>query len=257
MSDPITDLITDIQHNGLRWLSILTLYSIYRKERRNYYLDRRDDALFQNLKTLLEDRGKGECFVGNPNSKVNLERELLERGRIMLSPARIMELFTRRKVTDKLILSRRKKTMMQFLRSNISKKLLALIIGVAVTALNAKFNLQLSENDIYILFAGVIAYVLGQSHVDGRKALANTVHAVSQVVQTSTGVTADTTYSDLYPTIKIVHEGINKILTDVQKNDASQAFKDAASTYMAIMGIIKSIQQPAPLPEIPSQQESA
>lgn len=144
---------------------------------------------------------------------------------------------------------------MQFLRTNISKKLLAILVGIGVTALNSKFNLQISEKDIYILFAGIIAYILGQSHVDAKKVIANSIHAVSEVVQTSTGITADTTYKDLFPTIKTVHEGINKLLADVQKNDASQAFKDAAGAYLSIMDIIKSIEQPEPLPEI--QQESA
>jgi hypothetical protein len=245
MSDPLTDLITDIQHNGVRWVTVITVYAMFRKERRNHLLNKRDTANFENQYEIMKAMGVGDKWKNGPKFGLkttdlpNLRRFfLLSHKEIIQNP-------------------RREKTMIQFLKSNISKKLLALIIGVAVTALNSKFNLQLSENDIYILFAGVIAYVLGQSHVDAKKIIANSVIAVSDVVQASTGVTADTTYKDLYPTIKSVHEGINSLLSDVQKNDGSQAFKDAASTYMSIMDIIKSIQHPDPLPKIPVQQESA
>jgi hypothetical protein len=154
----------------------------------------------------------------------------------------------------------RRKQIMIFLKSNISKKLFTILMGVAVTALNNKFNLQLSENDIYIMFAGIITYIVGQSHVDAKKAIANTVKAISVGVQAAVPniePMPDVTYAELVPTIKNVHDGINNLLKDARLNDGSQAFKDASQAYFAIIDIIQSFKQPEPLPIVQEEQVSA
>lgn len=102
MSDPLLDLIYDVDHNGIRWVSIIALYALIRKERRNHYLDLRDKALFQNLKSIMEERGIGQCFVENPNLNKNMEEALLKRGLTIISPARFMDVSTRQPATKKL-----------------------------------------------------------------------------------------------------------------------------------------------------------
>jgi hypothetical protein len=134
---------------------------------------------------------------------------------------------------------KRKKTM-TWLTNSISKKLLALFIGVAVTALNSKFNLQISENDIYILFAGVIAYVLGQSHVDAKKIIASSVHAAAEVANEVEPVEAPLmSFQELIPYINEVGTSINLLTNDLKTGKPTEATKEAINAIMSIHAFLK------------------
>jgi hypothetical protein len=71
VSDPLYDLVYDIEHNGIRWVTVIGFYTLYNKERRNHLLNKRDAALFHNLKILMEDRGLGDQWKDGP--KIGLQ----------------------------------------------------------------------------------------------------------------------------------------------------------------------------------------
>jgi hypothetical protein len=141
---------------------------------------------------------------------------------------------------------KRRVTRMNFLKTNISKKLIALIVGVGVTALNTKLGLNLSQEEIYALLITVIGYIAGQSHVDAKKAVASTVHAVSEVVQESIipnevePVEAPLmSFQELIPYINDVGTSINTLSNDLKTGKPTEATKDAINAIMSIHAFLK------------------
>jgi uncharacterized membrane protein len=66
MSDPLTDLINDVQHNGVRWVTVITVYAMFRKERRNHLLNKRDAANFENQLEIMQVLGVGDKWKDGP-----------------------------------------------------------------------------------------------------------------------------------------------------------------------------------------------
>lgn len=60
---------------------------------------------------------------------------------------------------------------MNFLKSNLSKKLTMVIVTTLLIALNEKLSLGMSQETIFTLAGMVAAYVVGQSAVDAKKEL--------------------------------------------------------------------------------------
>ncbi len=66
----------------------------------------------------------------------------------------------------------RRKTIMQFLKNNVSKKLVVAIVTILLGALNNKLGLGMSDETILIIASMAAVYVAGQSHVDATTAKA-------------------------------------------------------------------------------------
>jgi phi LC3 family holin len=64
--DWLLELKENIDKHGIRWGLALTLFAVYRKERRNLRLDNRDEALFHNQKIIMDQLGVGEQWHGPP-----------------------------------------------------------------------------------------------------------------------------------------------------------------------------------------------
>lgn len=252
MSDPLTDLINDVQQNGIRWVSVITFLALYRKERRNHLLNRRDAAIFHNLRILMEDRGLGDQWKDGP--KLGLQP---------MPPLSLRQLYLLlRKVTKHQ--KRRMSMLTNILKANLSKKLISALVAIGVAALNQKFGLNLSENDVTLILGLSLAHISLQTIIDSIKAWA--IAKSSAVIQQGTidiksGIEKaildpNTTYQTLFPKIKDVHDGIQKIYQDAFKNDGSQACKDALQVYTKIYDIFQSMKPPVTIPEV-IQQESA
>lgn len=62
--DWILELKDSIDRHGIRWGVVLTLLALFRKERRNQKLDKRDEAIFHNQKIIMNHLGVGEQWLG-------------------------------------------------------------------------------------------------------------------------------------------------------------------------------------------------
>ncbi len=236
MSDPIIDLIYDIDHNGIRIATAITLYSLFRKERRNHYLDLRDEALFQNLKILMEDRGLGSCFVENPNLNKNMEEALLRRGLTIISPVRFII------VCIRLMAIKNWRYTMQNL---LSKKLLLGILGALIPIINVQFGLHLTFDDLvgtWTFLGLVVAFI---AHVDKAR-----LKAALKTVEATVIADPNASYQDLVKVVNIVHTAIAQASVDFQKRDASQAYIDATNFYAEMKQVTDRYTHPAPIPVI-------
>lgn len=228
MSDPLTDLISDIQHNGVRWLTLVTLYSLYRKERRNTLLNRRDQANFANQREVMNALGVGDKWKDGPHhGLLQMDLPILRRFFLFLPK-------------DMLPQKRRMSMIVNLFKTSISKKLLALLVGAAVATLNKKLGLDLTPNEVVTFLLAVIGYILGQSHVDAKKVLAGVKD--SPLLQMG--------YNDAAPVLQSIHDDINKICADFKKNDGSQAFNDAMQAYAQIKPILDALKHPEPVTDV-------
>ena len=135
---------------------------------------------------------------------------------------------------------RRVKTMLQALTSSFSKKLAALIITAAISALNTKFGLDLSSEAIYGLYAITIAYIAGQSHVDAKKIISKATNSIAAAVTESAATTDGSpiqtitampmSYNEMIPYLN----EINKELTDVYDALKSGRFTDQTQNALNI-----------------------
>jgi uncharacterized membrane protein len=68
-----------VDRHGVRFGLLITLYALFRKERRNMRLDKRDEAIFQNLRVIMEHLGVGEQWNGPVKISRNEEVQSLKR----------------------------------------------------------------------------------------------------------------------------------------------------------------------------------
>lgn len=142
------------------------------------------------------------------------------------------------------------KTLISALTSSFSKKLAALIITAAISALNNKFGLELNSETIYGLYAVTIAYIAGQSHVDAKRLISNATNnlaaAVTESAATTDGSPIQTitampmSYNEMLPYM----QGINKDLTEVYDALKSGRYNDqtqhALNIAMTVHEYLKS-----------------
>lgn len=191
------------------------------------------------LAQLIEMQGGTPCVDLN-----SIKNTMMDKGNIFISFWAV--LFPARAVT-KSIHYRRSETMKNFVKalgSSLSKKLVAFIITAVVTALNGKFNLNIDPNGIYGLYGLAIAYILGQSHVDAKKAISNAINATSQVAAASsiptqgnsikTIISPPMSFSDMEPYINEVHTEINNLYNQIQSGKYNDSVQQAASIYMTL-----------------------
>jgi uncharacterized membrane protein len=62
--DLLLELKNNINEHGIRWGVAFTVYALFRKERRNIRLDRRDDAIFHNQRIIMAHLGLGDQYRG-------------------------------------------------------------------------------------------------------------------------------------------------------------------------------------------------
>lgn len=217
----------NIDRHGIRWGIFLTLYAVYRKERRNLRLDQRDAAMFHNLKIIMEELGRGDEWIGqvkisnwdHPNYKKlfsSLHKETQQGNK------------KRRIIMEKLK----------------SRKLWLTLLGVIIPVLNVEFGINLDAGTIWTISATIIAGVIALAHVDAKKILAGLVHTKVTVKGLEV---AFTTFQQAIPYLKEIHSDINKLLENVKKDDGSQAFKDAMQAYAQIKPILDSLKHPDPV----------
>jgi hypothetical protein len=233
MDDPLVDLINDIQNNGIRWGIIFTLYAVYRKESRNSRLDKRDADIFHNQLILMKSLGVDNQWRGQVIPFQSQEVENLKR---LLQSSQT--------VLNRVHQQRRNLTMLTILKSSISKKLLAFLVAAGVSTLNGKLGLDLNPDTIYGIIGVAIAYIIGQSHVDGKKAISNAVNnAATAVIESAattdgsaiTTITAPPmTYEETMKMISQVHTDINRIFADAKNKDDAAAMQTALNAYMTI-----------------------
>jgi hypothetical protein len=155
MSDPLTDLINDVQHNGVRWVTVITVYAMIRKERRNHLLNKRDTANFDNQHEIMKALGVGDKWKDGPKFGLKTT-DLLNLRRFFL--------LSRKEAIQNL---RRKKKMKSKL---LSRKLWMAIFGALLPVINQEFNLGLNTDTIIASAGAIVAYIIGQAHVDAKTA---------------------------------------------------------------------------------------
>jgi hypothetical protein len=228
----LAEIKNNVNEHGIRWGLALSLYALFRKERRNFRLDKRDEAIFHNLRVIMEklevlDQWHGPVKISSwdqPNYKKlfsSLRKEAQQGNQL-----------------------RRKKKMLKYLSSSISKKLIAFLVAAAVTALNSKLGLNLNADSIYGIIGLAIAYIAGQSHVDAKKAISSAVNSVSSAVIEASATTDGSplttiisppmTFEQLQPYITDVHNVINKIFAQVSSGKYTDSTQNAINMYMTL-----------------------
>lgn len=225
----LLELKDNIDRHGIRWGVLFALYAVYRKERRNYLLDKRDEAMFHNQRIIMERLGVSEQWRGQV--KASNYEDLLNLRRSFSSSQ--MDMHQGNQL-------RRVIRMLKALLSSFSKKLAALIIAAAVTALNNKFGFELNSDAIYGLYAVTIAYIAGQSHVDAKKAISKAANSIAAAVTESAATTDGTpiqtitampmSYNEMLPYL----QDINKDLTDVYDALKSGRYNDQTQRALNI-----------------------
>lgn len=134
--------------------------------------------------------------------------------------------------------------MMQVLTTSISKKLAAFLITAAITAANAKFGLNIDANEMYGLYAVMIAYIVGQAHVDAKKITSNTVNAVAAAITEASSTTDGSpittitsmpmNITEARPYLVEVSADLTKLYDHIQSGKVTDASQDALNTIMTI-----------------------
>jgi hypothetical protein len=232
MNDPLTDLVNDVQNNGVRWVTLVTLYSLYRKERRNTLLNRRDAANFANQKEVMIALGVGDKWKDGPkHGLLQMDLPILRRFFLLSRKETIL----------------RRKNLMERLKS---RKFWLTILAALIPTINKEFNINLDLGSIIAIMTAIMSGVAALAHVDAKK-------VVATIAKTSPNVLIDMTFKEAIPILKTIHDGVNDLLIDVKKDDNSQAFKDALRAYSAIMAIIEANKHPEPIAVIVEDKVSA
>lgn len=134
--------------------------------------------------------------------------------------------------------------MMQFLTTSISKKLAAFLITAAITAANNKFELNIDPNEMYGLYAVMIAYIAGQAHVDAKKLASNAVNAVATAITEATSTTDGTdiktittmpmNFTEARPYLVEVSADIKVLYDQIQSGKVTDASRNALNAVMTI-----------------------
>jgi hypothetical protein len=135
----------------------------------------------------------------------------------------------------------RRKKLMERLKS---RKFWLTILAAMVPAINKEFGIDLDPLLVVAIMSSIMGGVAALAHVDAKKILAGLINTKVTVK----GIEAAfTTFQEAIPYLKEIHADINKLLEDVKKDDASQAFKDAMQAYAQIKPILDSLKHPEPL----------
>jgi hypothetical protein len=154
----LAEIKNNVNEHGIRWGLALSLYALFRKERRNLLLDKRDEAIFHNLRVIMEHLGVGEQWHGPVKILRNEEVQSLKRLYLLLQ----MEI-------QQVYQKRRKKKMKLLLTNPWSKKLFAFLLLIAVNGLNDVLGLHLTADTISRITSLGGTYIVAQAGVDAIK----------------------------------------------------------------------------------------
>lgn len=223
-----------VDRHGIRWGLIFAFYAILRKERRNYRLDKRDEihnasfvAILKNQQLLLEKMGVKPC-ADTLTLIEHLSAQTQNGGYMSLWPEKLRARYAARKaIWSFIIWNIRRSIMIKSLTASISKKLAAFVIAAVITALNHRYGLELNADAIYGLYGLTIAYILGQSHVDAKKALSNAVNTVATSISDAAAMTDGSPISTI-TTPPMSYAQVKPYLDEVS-NDMSQIYQQLSS----------------------------
>lgn len=229
----LMELKDQIDRHGIRVGLILTLFVMYRKELRNLRLDKRDEAMFLNQRIMMDHLGIGSQYNGQPTVS---HRDLMNYEQL--------QQYYSAAISRVGYQSRRGNRMIQALTSSISKKLAAFIIAAAVTVCNNKFGLELNSDTIYGLYVIAIAYIIGQSHVDAKKAISSAVNAVATSVIESASTTDGTpittitapplSYQETVPYLKAISGDLQQIYDQLKSGKHTDETQRALNIALTV-----------------------
>jgi hypothetical protein len=145
--DFILELKDSIDKHGIRFGILLTLYAIYRKERRNFRLDQRDADVFHNQRVIMEKLGVADQWKGQA---VPFQSEEVKSLRKLYSSSQV--------VIHQVNQLRRKKKMGKITANLSSKKLWAFVLMVILNGLNDTLQLHLSAEAINNITQGLYCH---------------------------------------------------------------------------------------------------
>lgn len=146
-------------------------------------------------------------------------------------------------------LKRRVRWMLKALLSSFSKKLAALTIAAAVTALNKKFGLDLDSEAIYGLYGVTIAYIAGQSHVDAKKLITKAANSIAAAVTESAATTDGSpiqtitampmSYNEMLPYLNDISDDLTKVYDALKSGRYNDQTQNALNIAMTVHEYLK------------------
>lgn len=162
----MTDLLEtlhELVQNGLSWATLLSVVLFISKMRETRIRARERAEMRQDIKAIKQAviKGESECAV-----TLNPTNACLTRRGVVGCLCSWAASFSARCV-NKFMNYRRRKSKMEKLKS---RKLWTAVITAVVVVLNNELNWGISEATIYSVVGLAISYILGQAHVDAKKA---------------------------------------------------------------------------------------
>jgi hypothetical protein len=193
--DWLVELKDQIDRHGVRWGVVFTLYAVYRKERRNYRLDRRDEvhnayfaAILHNQQIIMKQLGVGEEWSAgtlevyeNSNPVI---KELLQSWSIIKSCALFVVKF--------ILSNLRRIPMLSILTSSGARKVAYFLIASGVTYLNQKLGFNLNADDLFIVWGLALTLIQHDAHFNLKKFVSSAVTSLSGSAQSATTSTTGT-----------------------------------------------------------------
>jgi len=145
-----------------------------------------------------------------------------------------------RKSYEKLFLLLRKANILRRIKNMErlkSRKFWLTVAAALLPVINAEFNINLDFNTIALMVTAIMGGVGFIAHVDATK-LKTTV----KTLKTPIVVDHNATYQDMFPTIKEVHEKINKLLELAKTNDVN-----VLAIYPRLNELLLSYEHPNPV----------
>jgi hypothetical protein len=228
----LSEIKNNVNEHGIRWGLALSLYALFRKERRNFRLDKRDEAIFHNLRIIMEklevlDQWHGPVKISSwdqPNYKKlfsSLRKEIKQGNQL-----------------------RRKKKMLKILTTSGARKIAYILIAAAVTELNKRLILNIDSDIIFGMWGAALTLMQLESHFNMKKFISSAINALSSAMQAATTTTDGSpitpviappmTYDETMKMISDVHTDINRIFADAKNKDDAAAMQNAVNAYTTL-----------------------
>jgi hypothetical protein len=231
--DWLLEIKDSVDRHGVRFGVLITLYALFRKERRNMRLDKRDEAIFQNLRVIMEHLGVGEQWHGPVKILRNEEVQSLKR-LFSLSQVAIQQVYQKR----------RKKKMLKILTTSGARKIAYILIAAVITELNKRLNLNIDSDIIFGMWGAALTLMQLESHFNMKQFISSAINALSGAMQAATTTTDGSpitpviappmTYDETMKIISEVHTDINRIFADAKNKDDAAAMQNAVNAYTTL-----------------------
>jgi hypothetical protein len=229
----LAEIKNNVNEHGIRWGLALSLYALFRKERRNFRLDKRDDAIFHNLRVIMEKLEVLDQWHGPVKISRNEEVQSLKR------------LFSSLQVAiNQVYQKRRKKKMLKILTTSGARKVAYFLIVAAITEVNNRLNLNIDSGIIFGMWGAALTLMQLESHFNMKKFISSAINALSGAMQAATTTTDGSpitpviappmTYEETMKVISDVHTDINRIFADAKNKDDAAAMQNAVNVYSTL-----------------------